>query len=178
MEFLVDFVKAHPETSFEELKAVAAEGGYNVFPATYGSARRRAGLPALAPAVAGGHRAALAFVAEFLRVHPEAAYEEVRTASARAGHQVLPITYGNARRMARLPKLPPTPRRPRVASAPTPTRQPRKRALPPAGSRRAMSSVLDDLVTMVQRLRDRHRDLQEALAKIGEIARECLKQTE
>jgi hypothetical protein len=49
IRFMVEYLGAHREAGFDEVKAAAADSGFTIYPITYGNARRLAGLEKRAP---------------------------------------------------------------------------------------------------------------------------------
>ncbi len=173
MDFMVDYLTAHPAATYEEVHGVARAEGHIVWPATYGRARQlaralaRPRAPRVRRTEGGGASPSpvMAFLIEFVRSHPEAHYQEVSVAAKEAGHEIFPITFGNARRRAGLAK-----RTPRVPAG----QRPRPAAPPPTTKSTPASSAITDFLDLVGRLEQQRAELQEALAQIRDIARNCL----
>lgn len=135
-------------------------------PAPAARARRRPG-----PAPERGS-AAMDFLVGHLRSHPDATYQEVKAAAARAGVEVFPITFGNARRLAGIGK-----HAPRTSQPASKTPAPGAASAPARLGSRGAEGIVHDLAAMLEDLERKRQELRETLAAIGRLAREGLNRT-
>lgn len=146
MDFLVRFLRSHPDATYAEVKAAARDAGHRVFPITFGNARRRAGLAKRRERAVSAKRAGPAGPGKQPR-DPASARPDAETRTARpAVRETRPIA---------------TPRATRSTPASSPVSSP-------------ADPILTELVALVERLERQRADLRETMAWIGQIARESL----
>ncbi len=173
IEFMVSYLRSHPDATFEVVKAAAYAEGHPVFGGTFGRARKLAGLPRRLSKTPSGPRRTGAkagkpnprmdFAVEFVKAHPDATFLTLKPAATAAGFEVAPIHLGIARRILGISRF----RFPAAAGM----------TLPPVVSAEVATvdaRIVGDFMDLVQRIERERGELRAALVNILEIARRCL----